>query len=406
MIKNKVFVDLDTETELPKLTEFPGQIDIKKNGKIIVKNSVLENIDTLNEQDLEYILTHFKQYIAPIITSIYIPTASMMEIIKKVAPEFKVRFKTEKAGTNKIIAISPKEFFEGEKIFNHIIKGINTSWNDKKIYRYLYNQTGIMLSYDLNVLSYTENARLHEKYARNIFTAILKNCGICDSFAAIYDYLCYRSNLDSTILSEDDHDYVMITDANGGDYLTDPTFDSARLKFGLKTVNYAISKENFEKNSHNLKESEADEYNFSVISEKELEELDSSIGYLENFGGTYTDETLSRLANDLEGSNVTEKTIDFMNRLKDIKTIGRPTDSDYIEIIRWILSKSHDKECAERIEVSSFVYEEIKELPRRILFKITEKQGQQKFFEFDYKTKIFNEMNEIKVRNLNSEVIR
>lgn len=31
-------------------------------------------------------------------TSSYIPSSSMMEIIEKIAPEFKVRFKTEKAG--------------------------------------------------------------------------------------------------------------------------------------------------------------------------------------------------------------------------------------------------------------------------------------------------------------------
>ena len=45
-------------------------------------------------------------------TSSYIPTAEMMEVVRKVAPEFKVRFKTEKVGSDKIIPISPAEFFE------------------------------------------------------------------------------------------------------------------------------------------------------------------------------------------------------------------------------------------------------------------------------------------------------
>ena len=74
----------------------------------------------------------------------------------------------------------------------------------------------------------------------------------------------------------------------------------------------------------------------------------------------------------LEGQTITEKTIDFINRIKKVKTKGRPTDMDYVQIINWILSKSKDKEFAERIDVSSFVYEHTKELPRRVLFKILE----------------------------------
>lgn len=46
---NKIFIDLDKETEFPQITPFQGQIDIKKNVRIIVKNSVLEDIDTLTE---------------------------------------------------------------------------------------------------------------------------------------------------------------------------------------------------------------------------------------------------------------------------------------------------------------------------------------------------------------------
>ena len=174
-MENKIFIDLDKKEELPPIPPFAGRIDIKKNGRLIVRNSVLEDIDTLVEQDLEYMLVNFKQYLSPILTSIYIPSARVMEIIKKVAPEFKVRFKTEKSGGNKIVPISPDEFFEGEKIFDSIINGINPEWIDMQKYKYLYNQTGTLLSYDLNVLQHTINTNHHEKYSRNIFTSILKN---------------------------------------------------------------------------------------------------------------------------------------------------------------------------------------------------------------------------------------
>ena len=389
---------------MPKLTAFQGLVDIKKNGRIIVNNSVLEDIDTFSDEEIKYILTHFKQYISPILTSSYIPTTSMMEVIRRVAPEFKVRFKTEKAGGSKIVPISPEEFFEGEKIFDKILVGVNPEWTESQKYRYLYTQTGAMLSYDLNTITYAEHSSLHEQYSRNIFTAISKNWGICASFAAIYDYLCYKCNLESTILSEEDHDYVLITDSEEKEYLTDPTFDSARIKFGLRTENYAISKEEFKKNSHNLEESEVDEYDFSYLSKEELEELDKSTGYLDNFGGNYTDDILGNLANNLEGQTITEKAINFINRIKKVKTIGRPTDMDYVQIINWILSKSKDREFAERINVSSFVYENTKELPRRVLFKILEQSGNEnentnkkekyRYFEFDYKTKMFDEIDE------------
>lgn len=401
---NRIFIDLDKSDKLPQITAFQGQIDIKKNGRIIVRNSVLEDIDTLTEQELEYILANFKQYISPILTSIYIPKASTMEVIKKVVPEFKVRFKTEKPGGNKIIPISPEEFFEGEKIFDDIISGINPEWTDLQKYKYLYNQTGIILSYDLNVLQHTANASFHEKYSRNIFTSISKNWGICASFAAIYDYLCYKCNLDSTILSEDDHDYVMISNSNGEDYLTDPTYDAARLKFGLRTRNFAIPKEEFEKNSHDLKQTEADEYEFASLDSEEIKEIDKSIGYLENFGGDYTDEALSKLADNLEGRTFNEKAMNFIERVKNIKTIGRPTDSDYVEIIKWILSKSTDIEFAKRVNVASYAYEDTKELPRKIVFKIDEDNENKKYYEFDYRTKEYKEINELDLINVDKEL--
>lgn len=396
-IKNEVFIDLDKteEIELPKLTSFQGLVTIKKNGRIIVRNSILEDIDTFSDKDIEYILTHFKQYISPILTSSYIPTSSMMEIVKRTAPEFKVRFKTEKPGGNKIVAISPEEYFSGEKYLRDILDGLDSSWNEEQKYRYLYLKTGEMLSYDLNVLSYQKNASTHEQYSRNIFTSISNNWGICASFASIYDYLCYRSGLESMVLSEDDHDYVLITDSQGRDYLTDPTFDSAKVKFGLRTTNYATSKEEFESNSHNLKESEVSEYEFSSMDSKQIEDLDRSIGYLDNFDGEYIDDKLSRLANNLKGETNAEKLKDFLERIKGVKTIGRVTDSDYIEIINWILSKSSDREFADGVDISSFVYEDTKELPRRILFKVQDNGEDTKtYIELDYKSKAYKEVDE------------
>ena len=55
----------------------------RKNGKLIIVNSVLENIDTLTEEELKEVLLRFKDVLFPIMTSIYIPSVSMMKIIKE-----------------------------------------------------------------------------------------------------------------------------------------------------------------------------------------------------------------------------------------------------------------------------------------------------------------------------------
>lgn len=335
-------------------------------------------------------------------TSGYIPSANIMRTIHKVAPEFKVRFKTEKPGSNKILAINPEEFFEGETIFDDILNGIHIDWTVKQKQKYLYNQTASVLSYDLNVFSHTPNAMMHEKYARNIFTAIKKNWAMCATFAATYDYLCFKYGLESQILSEEEHDYVMITDEKKEDYLTDPTSDAFKIKFGLKAENYAISKEKFKENSHNLKEAEVEDYEFSMIKDKELEELDRITGYLENFGGNYTNNILSKLANNLDGNTIEEQVKNFLDRLEKIKTIGRPTDSDYMYIMRWILSRSNDKELSKKIEIFSFAYEDTIELPRKIILKIKEQDGQKIYYTYDYKTKTYRKITETQLMNLDN----
>lgn len=400
----KLVIDLDKETELPKLTALQGLVDIKKNGKWIVKNSVLEDIDTFSEEELAFIFTKLKPYLSPIVTSVYIPSTKTMEVMKKLAPEFMVRFKTEKPGANKIMPISPEAFFEGETIFQSILEGMQSTWTEQQQYRYLYQQTGIWLSYDLNVLSHTPNARVHEEYARNLFTSIAKNWGICTSFAAMYDYLCYRSGLESAVLSEEEHDYVMLTDAEDKDYLTDPTQDATKLKFGLKTESYAVSKEKFTA-SHHLQEAGVEDYDFATIGEDALEALDKATGYLDNFGGAYTNETLSKLADALEGNTIEEKVVTFMEKVKALKTVGRPTDSDYVSIMKWILEKSTDRNFAENLEIDSVAYEDTKELPRKVIVKVnTGVDATKKYYTFEPRTKNISEMNEKEWKELSEGI--
>lgn len=392
---SRVFIDLDIKQELPKLTSFLGLIDIKKNGKIIIRNSVLENIDMLTEEELIFVLKNLKRYISPIVTSQYIPSINKIKILSQLAPEFKVRFITEKAGTNPIVPITCKEFFEGEKFFSEIQKGIQEDWSELQRYKYLYNRICQTLSYDLNTLEFGQYNYIHERYSRNIFTAMAKNWGICASFAASFDYLCYREGLESCVLSEEDHDYVMLETLERGDLLTDPTLDSVRLKFGMKSKNFGVSKKQFVENGHNLEQTEASEYKFDELSEDEITQLDLQTGYLDKFGGKYTDDYISSIADNLEGSNILEKTKSFFDRIRRLRYVGRPSIYDFETIIKFILSKSKDREFADSIKIYSFISENTQELPRKIAVEVNGKNECVQYYVFENDLQSFQRVSRI-----------
>ncbi len=370
MMGKKIFIDLDKEKKLPPTMSNQDIVDIKINGKLIVKNSILENIDTLTKEELRYILTNLKNYIYPTVTSQYIPSVDTMRILFELAPTFKVRFKTEKDGADPIIPISIEEFFEGEKIFDEILKGIDPQWSELQKYKYLYNKNSQMLSYDLNALSYTSYGRLHEKYSRNIFTAMAKNWGICASFAASYDYLCYRAGLESQVLSEENHDYVVIEHTKLGNILTDSTSDATRVKFGMKSRSFGVSKKQFIEDGHHLEETEASDYEFHSLCDEEIRQLDCAVGYLQEFKGEYTDTYIINLANHIEGNNNFEKITILLEKIKNLKTIGRPSTCDFERIISLILANTHDKALRDGIKVYSHVSENISELPNQIIIEV------------------------------------
>ncbi len=396
MMSNTILIDLD-HGEIPEIISNQNLIDIKKNGRIIVKNSCLEDIDTLKEEDLRYILENFKCYLSDVVTSEYIPSIETMKILFELAPEFKVRFKTEKKGADKIIPISSEEFFEGEKIFLEILNGMNPNWSELQKYKYLYNKNSQMLSYDLNITEYSEYSRMHERYSRNIFTAMAKNLGVCASFAAGYDYLCYRAGLESMVLSEESHDYVTIEPVGLENLLTDSTADATRLKFGMKSKSFAIPKEQFIEDGHHLEVTEAWDYEFDFLNEDQIKELDIETGYLDEFGGEYQDEFIESLGNNLEGMNNFEKMIEFLERIKNIKSVGRPSTCDFEMILHLILKESKDKEFVDGIKVYSYVSENIPELPRQVVVEVHENNLSDKIKYFVLKNGLesYEEVDEI-----------
>ena len=143
-----------------------------------------------------------------------------------------------------------------------------------------------------------------------------------------------------------------------------------------------------------LKESN---YEFDIIDNEELKKLDKSIGYLDEFGGEYTDDYISNLANDLEGNNNYEKTINFLERIKNVKSIGRPSTYDFESIIKFMISKAKEKEFKESIKVYSFIYEDVINLPRKIAIEVSDSKvdGNKEIYVLDDGLKLFRKVDKI-----------
>lgn len=351
---NNIFlIDLDRENLPGNMTSLGSNFSVKFNGGLVIKNGVLENIDTLNPEDLRFILTNFKDVIAPVTTSAYIPNSDTMKAILDLAPELKVRFKIEKPGCAPLLPISALEYFEGLSYFDEILNGIDSSWTDIEKLKYLYNATCLLYSYDLDANTTELGSETHERYARNIFLAVTKNIAICSTFASTLDYLCYRARLESEIISEEEHDYLVLSTSDGEDFLGDPTFDSVSIKFGIKSNYFAVSREKFER-EHDLSKTETDEYVFSSLTEDEVKSIDRRLGYLDEFGGQYVDEEVTLFLASLKTVDTVNKVISLVNKVLSLKTLGRPGAYDYKTILNRFLVMTKDEEVLTSTRVLTY----------------------------------------------------
>ncbi len=80
-------------------------------------------------------------------------------------------------------------------------------------------------------------------------------------------------------------------------------------------------------------------------------QLDSAVGYLQEFGGEYTDTYIEALQIILKEVIILKKIVIFLERIRNLKPIGRPSICDFERIINLILSKSQDTEFKEGIKI-------------------------------------------------------
>lgn len=386
-----MLIDLDKNVIIDR-AKIRKPIDIKKNNRIIVKDSNLENIDTIDLETLSYILYNYKDYLNPVATSLYYPSKEIMAVISKFAPFLKVRFKTEKPGGSPIIPISIEDFFSGLAVFDEILSGIQEEWTDFQKYKYLYNELGKHLTYNLNVYENSTHSGKIEKLSRNIFTSIVNSSAICSSFAASYDYLCFRAGLESDILHEYEHDYVLIT-VDDVDYLVDPTFDASFIKFGMQSRNFAISKNEFIKNRHDLIEAEAANIEVGCLSREEVYKLDLSTGYLDDFNGTYQDEEILRIAKNLEGEDNFQKAQSLFSQLSKLLTVGHVGHHDYEKIVEFMIPYIPDKNFTDNFRFGSLLENDTEDMPR-ILVAVIKDNGIERRYKIADDLSSFQEFSE------------
>ena len=89
--------------------------------------------------------------------------------------------------------------------------------------------------------------------------------------------------------------------------------------------------------------------------------------------------------------------IEFLERIKNIKSVGRPSTCDFEMILHLILKESKDKEFVDGIKVYSYVSENIPELPRQVVVEVHENNLSDKIKYFVLKNGLesYEEVDEI-----------
>ena len=177
-----------------------------------------------------------------------------------------------------------EKFMTAEKIYQDIISGINKSWTELEKFKYIYNALGDMVSYDINALGKNDDSESNDRanlIARNPFSSILSSQGICAGYAEMYAYACRKARLSCEIEHGDGHAYNLIgyEGENGKTVKSycDLTWDSARIKYGMKCSFFARGYNEFKPDS--VGHRKLKNVNAKELDRKYVAEIDKEVGY-------------------------------------------------------------------------------------------------------------------------------
>jgi len=225
-----------------------------------------------------------------------------------------------------------EQFIEADNFFEEIVSGINEEWSELQKFKYLYNELGSRISYDINAVEkYNDELESFDRaniVARNPFSTILSKNGICDSFAKIYQYVCRKAGLRCEMVTNSEHAWNLIEYTNEQDEQVqcycDLTWDAMSIKNKTRCSNFGFGAEN--KKYGNLKTSA------KKIPLEILKEIDNSIGY-EYTNKRYLD--IIKEINNIE--NIEERVNALLKNIMLIQDISNMSNREVVQFAQIML---------------------------------------------------------------------
>lgn len=238
-----------------------------------------------------------------------------------------------------------KSYCEADEKFERLLDGMNPEWSDLEKFKYLYNQLGMITSYDVNVLSGNDDLDSHNSaniVARNPFSSILTSRGVCAGIAESYQYLCKKAGLECSMEGSESHRYNIIEYENeNGEKVKsycDLTWDYDYIKRGQKCKYFAKSSDEFKKDHPGIIEK-----NLDGIDIEKQEEIDREIGYINNEYGVKS--YIKMLEPYMEMSNGQDKINIILQKMMELGQLNHMANREVISFAKAVLSTANVSKC-------------------------------------------------------------
>ena len=243
-------------------------------------------------------------------------------------------------------------YSEADEKFTRLMDGLKPEWSDLEKFKYLYNQLGMVTSYDVNVLSGNDDLDSHDSanvVARNPFSSILTSRGVCAGISESYQYLCKKAGLECSMEGSGNHRYnIIIYENENGDKVRsycDLTWDYEYIKRGQRCLYFARSSDEFKKDHDGILED-----NLIGINIDEQEKIDEKIGYIDK---EYpTKKYLQMLEPYKEMSNNEDKVNIILQKMMELGELRHMADREVISFARAILLNANVDKCG---KVDAFI---------------------------------------------------
>jgi len=335
LMNQSITLSNNKEVKIPDIRKSYSVLNLKDEEN----KDFLEDVDRLKDFLID------NQYLVTILVPERLTTEQKM-VLKEYASEINYGYVTafiEKDGSEEIYSFSSNEpeyvnftdFTKADKIFEDIVAGIKEEWCELEKLKYLYDELGERVSYDINVLAgnYEKESRDRANIvARNPFSSILTGKGICTGYAEMYQYVCRKAGLSCDIISNDGHRWNVIeyTNDNGERAKTycDLTEDAKNIKFRYTCDRFGFG---WEFESYDKTEDKS----VTTISMKKLKEIDRNIGY-----NRKTMDYLKLRTDSVKIKGTKERVEFVLDKIGEIQDLANMSNAEVVEKVVDLLSSN------------------------------------------------------------------